>query len=79
MFAPYYRQMTLATYGAVDDYETSEYFAKAYGDVERAFNHYLKYDNGGRPFVLIGHSQGSHILVPLLKARFDKTSPSARN
>jgi hypothetical protein len=75
MFAPYYRQMTLGTYGSVEDVATTEYFATAYGDVTRAFDHYMEHDNQGRPFVLLGHSQGTHMLVPLLKERFDGDQP----
>jgi hypothetical protein len=75
MFAPYYRQMTLDTYDAVDDYEASQYFDTAYADVSRAFDHYMEHDNQGRPFVLMSHSQGSHVLVPLLKERFDGDQP----
>jgi hypothetical protein len=75
MFAPYYRQMTLDSYGAAENYEATEYFATAYGDVRRAFDHYMAHDNQGRPFVLLGHSQGTHMLVPLLKERFDGDQP----
>jgi hypothetical protein len=75
MFAPYYRQMNLDTYGAVDDYQTTTYFETASGDVARAFDYYMEHDNGGRPFVLMGHSQGSHILVPFLQQHFDADQP----
>jgi hypothetical protein len=38
----------------------------AYDDVLAAFRHYLSVDNGGRGFVLIGHSQGSQLLSRLV-------------
>ena len=36
-------------------------------DVKRAFDHYLEHDNGGRPFILAGFSQGAKAVVELLK------------
>jgi hypothetical protein len=36
-------------------------------DVKDAFDHYLRNDNRGRKFVLVGHSQGSGVLTTLLK------------
>jgi hypothetical protein len=66
-FAPVYRQLTLAGLAAVfagqqrvGDWEM------AYGDVRAAWREYLKTHNKGRPFVLVGHSQGSLHLTRLL-------------
>ncbi len=70
VYAPLYHQMTIGTYGLPDGYRTSEFFDTAYSDVEQAFNHFLA-ENNGRPFVLLGHSQGSHVLIRLLQERFD--------
>lgn len=67
-FAPLYRQMTLPGYSSPD---RDTYLAKAYGDVHDAFATYLDRWNDGRPFVLIGHSQGSHHLIRLLQDEFD--------
>jgi hypothetical protein len=39
----------------------------AYGDVLNAWRTYLAHHNKGRPFVLIGHSQGSLMLQELIK------------
>ncbi len=36
-------------------------------DARRAFRFYLEHDNGGRPFVLFGHSQGAVELYELLR------------
>jgi hypothetical protein len=72
-FAPSYRQVTLAglrtrmTGGDVPDLATG----MAYEDVRDAFHHYLENDNGGRGFVLIGHSQGSFILTELIRQEID--------
>lgn len=43
----------------------------AYGDVREAFMHYLAEDNDGRPFVLIGHSQGAGHLAKLVAEEID--------
>ena len=66
-FAPVYRQMTLA---AIATFATGGDIAPAgllaYRDVRDAFRQYVKSRSGGRPFVLIGHSQGSAILQQLI-------------
>ncbi len=75
VFAPLYRQMTIGTYlealGRGEHYETTEPFAVAYADVFAAFDHYMTHDNNGRDIVVIGHSQGAHMLTRLLEDRFD--------
>jgi Protein of unknown function (DUF3089) len=43
----------------------------AYDDVLDAWRYYLEHDNGGRGFVLIGHSQGAFILTELIKNEID--------
>ena len=63
--SPYYRQVTMETYR--DMKALKRRFPVAMGDARRAFRHYLKHDNGGRPFVLAGFSQGGQIVVELLK------------
>jgi hypothetical protein len=67
VYAPMYRQVTL--YGLSLD--TPAAAAEAYGDVQSAFLYYLKHYNHGRGIVFIGHSQGSAILIPLLKNQVD--------
>ena len=71
-FAPMYRQVTLAALRARlagQDMGASE--ALGYGDVIAAFDHYIAEENDGRPFVLIGHSQGTRMLSMLVKDRID--------
>jgi hypothetical protein len=46
----------------------------AYSDVERAFDYYLENYNEGRPFFLVGHSQGSFHLEDLVKNRIEGTA-----
>ena len=66
-YAPIYRSMTL---GAVTAAATGADVAGpariALGDVRAAWKTYLAKYNDGRPYVLIGHSQGSLMLQQLL-------------
>ena len=58
VFAPVYRQLTLAAIGG----EIPEAAARrAYGDVRSAWLDYLRNHNRGRGVVLIGHSQGTYL------------------
>ena len=66
-FAPIYRQATLASLvAAMGGADTAPVMSLAYGDVVAAWHHYLANHNQGRPFVLIGHSQGTVHLSQLL-------------
>ncbi|HEX6376858.1 MAG TPA: DUF3089 domain-containing protein [Allosphingosinicella sp.] len=66
-YAPLYRQVTLAALPrAFAGEDVSANFATAYGDVLAAWKDFLARRNSGRPFVLIGHSQGSIHLSKLL-------------
>src|SRR5690606_21119950 len=64
VYAPLYRQ---TTFGAGPDVDTEPLRERAYADVAEAFAHYLAEDNGGRPFVLMGHSQGSSLANRLIQ------------
>lgn len=68
VYAPYYRQAAAKAFAQRDSGGAAAY-ALAYDDVQRAFDHYLARYNRGRPFILVGHSQGALHLVHLLKAR----------
>ena len=77
-YAPLYRQMTLgaiAAYSAGGD--IGDAVAVAYRDVASAWRNYLATKNNGRPFVLIGHSQGSLMLQQLI-AREIEGKPIAK-
>jgi hypothetical protein len=75
-FAPLYRQMTL---GAVAAFATGANIDAAgelaYRDVAASWRNYLATRNNGRPFVLIGHSQGS-LMLQMLIAREIETKPA---
>ena len=72
-FAPIYRQMTLAsivTFTAGGD--VGQPLALAYRDVLAAWHNYLSTRSNGRPFVLIGHSQGTVLLQMLIANEIEK-------
>ncbi len=71
IFAPMYRQITVAALRKVMMGGQAGDAALAYGDVRDAWNHYLTHENKGRGVVLIGHSQGSRVLLQLLKEQID--------
>lgn len=73
-FAPLYRQVTLTALRAMmaGQGQISQLDGVlAYLDVAAAFQHYMENDNQGRPFVLIGHSQGARMLEQLVARVID--------
>ena len=78
-FAPLYRQMTVASIAA---YATGADIAGparlAYRDVAAAWRDYIRNRNGGRPYVLIGHSQGSLMLIQLIANEIEGKPEAAR-
>lgn len=72
LFAPFYRQQSAAgqsmeaNNGGRDAFADSV-FRIGYRDAERAFDYYLEHYNNGRPFILAGHSQGSMVIIELLR------------
>ena len=68
VFAPYYQQATLAAY-ALEGAALEEATELAYQDVRAAFEHYLQ-ENPDGPIVLAGFSQGSDMIIRLIKDYF---------
>lgn len=65
LFAPRYRQASLYTLTTLrEDARDARKFA--YGDVAEAFRRYIREDNQGRPFFLVGVEQGGTLLARLL-------------
>ena len=78
-YAPIYRQVTLAALPrALAGQDVTANGNLAYGDVLAAWRHYLEHDNQGRPFVLIGHSQGTIHLIRLLAEEIESGPAAAR-
>ena len=65
-YAPYYRQMIFDAYSQPAD-TVAKLAQFAANDVNDAFQYYMMNFNHGRPFFLMGHSQGSQMLIELLK------------
>jgi len=70
-YAPYYRQCSLQSF--TSDSLVSLRMAVPTDDVRRAFGYYLQHQNGGRPFILAGYSQGAMIALQLLREMDDET------
>jgi len=78
-FAPIYRQGTLASIGAfLRGSDPAPVANLAYADVLAAWRRYRQHDNRGRPFVLVGHSQGTIHLVRLLAEEIEGRPEAAR-
>ncbi len=78
-FAPIYRQGTINSIGAVASGQNPlPILGLAYGDVVAAWRDYLQHRNNGRPFVLIGHSQGTIHLTQLLAREIEGRPEAAR-
>ncbi len=72
VFAPMYRQVTLAGIGTGARPTTKPNSTLAFDSVQGAFRAYLRTYNHNRGFVLIGHSQGSFILRELIARDIDR-------
>jgi len=67
MFAPFYRQLDAAWTLNFPPEERDQYTnGVPKTDVTAAFDHYIKNFNEGRPFILVGHSQGATMVKALL-------------
>ena len=70
IYAPYYRQDNLSPTNreqVVGGIPTTDAIA--------AFDYYIEHYNHGRPYILVGHSQGSNVLSNLL-SRYMRSHPS---
>ena len=74
LYAPHYRQISFKALNPHIDMFQNEYFKIGAGDIELAFDYYLKYMNTDRPFILASHSQGTLTAIELMRKKFnDKT------
>src|SRR5262249_52758212 len=73
VYAPIYRQVTLTGLrkmlapGAAVSLDRGV----GYDDVRDAWKYYLEHDNKGRGFVLVSHSQGSYVLMRLVREEIE--------
>jgi hypothetical protein len=76
LYAPMYRQFTLAALRAFMTHQPVPGGPPprqniGYDDVVDAWNYYLTHENHGRGVVLVGHSQGSGVLIQLVAKQID--------
>jgi hypothetical protein len=72
LYAPSYRQVTIAALRKIMAGQAGAGDGElAYADVLAAWKDYLARDNHGRGVVLVGHSQGSRLLLRLIKEEID--------
>jgi hypothetical protein len=75
VFAPYYRQVNMAAATSMSSEEMQNAFASTpKDDIFAALDYYFENLNGGRPFILAGHSQGS-AMQKLVLAEYMKAHP----
>lgn len=65
-YAPLYRQITMGIYSQGEQ-SINKHITLAVEDIKSAFHYYMENHNAGRPFILLGHSQGSQVLLEVLK------------
>ena len=68
VYAPYYRQATFPVYSLAEA-ERETYIDFAYQDIKRAFIFYAENTDASRPLILAGFSQGSDLIIRLMKCR----------
>lgn len=78
IFAPIYRQITLAAIPAFGMSGEGSPASVAFSDVLEAWRDYLADDNGGRGVVLVGHSQGTIMLRKLIRTEIEANPEQRR-
>ena len=74
IFAPYYRQLdALFAYQTGSQENALKYYKGVpKADIMEAFDFYIKHFNEGRPFILLGHSQGAIMIGEILSDYMSK-------
>lgn len=68
IYAPYYRQAAASyTLSLPEEERWDAVGSIPFSDVAAAFDYYQKHFNNGRPFILVGHSQGAMMTMLLLR------------
>ena len=81
LYAPMYRQVTLAGLRKVlagGGGGTALESGLGYSDVRDAWKYYLEHDNKGRPYVFVSHSQGTFVLMALIRQEIEGKPEQAR-
>ena len=72
VYAPRYRQAVVGVFYD-ESVDGDKALNLAYQDVKRAFEYFLENHSNGRPFIIAGHSQGTHHTRRLLREMIDTT------
>ena len=80
VFAPYYRQGEFRRVIKEINMplEKQTFIRTGIEDVRNAFRYYMKHLNNGRPFILLGFSQGSVALLEVMKTEFADRNINAK-
>lgn len=70
VYSPRYRQASGRAFAEMAG-DGAKAYDLAYQDVRAAFRYYVAHENHGRPFVLVGHSQGALHVLRLLREEID--------
>ncbi|HHG85105.1 MAG TPA: DUF3089 domain-containing protein, partial [Bacteroidetes bacterium] len=74
IYAPRYRQMVYGGYYEKEDLRSIQKASHlAYQDVKNAFAWYMENENEGRPFIIVGHSQGTAHAIHLIRDEIENT------
>lgn len=76
LFAPKYRQANFGAFFETPPKNNLQAFILAYTDVVKAFTYYMEHLNGGRPFIIASHSQGTMHAIPMIMQKI-KGTPAA--
>lgn len=80
VFAPYYRQGEFRRVLKEINLpvEKQNFIRRGIDDVRNAFRYYMKHYNKGRPFILLGFSQGAVALLEVMKTEFADRSVNSK-
>lgn len=70
-YSPYYRQCSIQSF--ISDDMANERLQLPLADVLHAYGHYMTYYNNGRPYILVGYSQGAMLALHILSRMTDDT------
>jgi hypothetical protein len=73
IYAPHYREANIQSFMPEKFEFGTQALDLAYQDVAQAFDYYLQHFNKGRPFIVVGHSQGTTHALRLLEEKVDNT------
>ncbi len=71
IFAPFFNMGAYNIYTDGDEAQKQDALDRAYADIRAAFEYYLENENGGRPLILAGFSQGADMCYRLLEDYYD--------